>query len=328
MKYLPLYSATLVAGALMVSPACDKAEVAPLPNTTFSPAEVSADLGYGQAAYEYTANIVGFGPRPPASGGMAKVRAYVRQQLEAAGWTTRNQSFEANLPAEAAQAVGRSKMALTNVIARHGDSPKDARFILCAHIDSKRMPGTTFVGADDAASAVASIIVIAKELAQKNPELANQLEIVFFDGEEALVGDMGPKRNGFDGVYGSRFYAESWRNRNKPQAALLLDMIGHKDLDLIIPGNCPPDLVQRLLESATAEGGGDFVQPRRDEILDDHVPLNLAKIPCVNLLGNFADKDWWHSTGAVTDDLSIIDPDSLDFSIRTALRFLRDSAAQ
>lgn len=322
--FLPL----LCLGSLLTS--CRDGQTTVIPAVKrFEPTAVADDLPFGEAAYAHTANILGFGPRPPGSEGLANVRTYVADELAKAGWTAREQHFQARLPQPVAQELGKAQQSFANVIARYEDAQKTADFVLCAHIDSKRFPGKVFLGADDAASAVAAILVLAKHLASESPELAKRIEIVFFDGEEALVGEMGPERGGYDGLYGSRFYTATWRDKDsKPRTALLLDMVGHRDLSLIVPGNCPPELTNQLLAAAAAEGGVNTVRAVSEHIADDHVPLNLGGIPCVNLLGDFQSKDWWHSTGEITDDLSIVDPDSLDFSMRTALRYLNVKLAE
>jgi hypothetical protein len=54
-------------------------------------------------------------------------------------------------------------------------------------------------------------------------------------------------------------------------------------------------------------------------IIDDHVPLNFAGIPTVDMIGDFSRSGWWHTPG---DNLKIISAESLDKSIRVTLRML------
>ncbi len=267
----------------------------------------------GQAAYEQTAAILAKGPRPPGSESLAAVRTRVRAELEKAGWVTQGQPFERMTP------VG--KVAFENVRARFSTGKDDpwarpVRGILCAHIDSKFFKDRHFLGADDAASACAAIVVIAEFLARERPEQAAELELVFFDGEEAFGENITPQ----DGLYGSRHYANQWRSRdNKPTFGILLDMIGHKDLSIRLPSDTPVELKESVLAAARAEGAEGQFGMAAGPIIDDHVPLNFAGIPTVDIIGDFTRFGWWHTPG---DGLKIISAESLETSIRVTLRVL------
>jgi Zn-dependent M28 family amino/carboxypeptidase len=185
-----------------------------------------------------------------------------------------------------------------------------------------------FLGADDAASACGAILEIAAILAQGEPDLARQVELVFFDGEEAF----GDSITLFDGLYGSRFYATEWRTRpDKPEFGIVLDMIGHKDLRIELPSDTPEDLRDAVLAAAKAERAAGHFAIAPGSFLDDHVPLIMAGIPTVDIIGRFAvgaepsgkpiHVPWWHTTG---DSLELISVESLDISIRVTLRVLRE----
>jgi hypothetical protein len=139
---------------------------------------------------------------------------------------------------------------------------------------------------------------------------------VFFDGEEALEENITPQ----DGLYGSRHYANFWRARDdKPKWGILLDMIGHKDLSIRLPSDTPQDLKELVFAAAKEEGADAHFGMAATPIIDDHVPLNLAGIPTVDLIGDFTRRGWWHTVG---DNLNIISPESLDISIRVTLRMI------
>jgi hypothetical protein len=279
---------------------------------------LGGDGGFGDAAFRETADILAFGPRPPGSEGLDKVRAHVRERLEEAGWVTQGQSFE--------QQTVIGNVRFENVRARFGgagDDPWARRIdgLLCAHIDSKLYEDIHFVGADDAASACAAIVVIARHLARRNPSLAARLELVFFDGEEAFMENITPR----DGLYGSRYYAARWRGReDKPRFGVVLDMVGHRDLRIALPSDTAPHLKDAVFAAARAERAVDAFGVAPGPIIDDHVPLNFAGIPTVNLIGDFGRFRWWHTAN---DNLELIDPRSLDVSIRVTLRLLEDLAA-
>lgn len=115
-------------------------------------------------------------PRPAESPRLGECRQYVRRQLAACGWETRDESFEA------ATEDGHLVRGV-NLIATHKDRPVSdgPRFCLGAHLDSR--PETP--GADDNASAVATMLEIARNLDRDWPEQSRlELELVAFDLEE------------------------------------------------------------------------------------------------------------------------------------------------
>jgi hypothetical protein len=267
----------------------------------------------GKAAYDQTAAILAKGPRPPGSPALDAVRSHVRAELEKSGWVTQGQAFERMTPA--------GKVKFENVRARFSGGEGDpwgrpVRGLLCAHIDSKYYKDRHFVGADDAASACAAIVVIAEFLARERPEQARELELVFFDGEEAFDENITPQ----DGLYGSRHYANQWRSRDdKPRFGILLDMIGHENLSIRLPSDTPAHLKEAVFAAARAEGVESHFGMAPGPIIDDHVPLNFAGIPTVDIIGDFSRSGWWHTAG---DNLKIISADSLDISMRVTLRML------
>jgi hypothetical protein len=267
----------------------------------------------GEAAYEQTLMILAKGPRPPQSKALDDVRAHVATQLRAGGWVTRGEVFERQTP--------KGMIRFENLRARFavgGADPWGRRVdgLLCTHIDSKRYDDKVFLGADDAASACAAIVVMAEFLAKKKPEQATTLELVFFDGEEALGENITP----WDGLYGSRHYANYWRARDdKPKWGILLDMIGHKDLSIRLPSDTPEDLKELVFAAAKSEDAEAYFGMAATPIIDDHVPLNFAGIPTVDLIGDFTRSGWWHTAG---DNLNIISADSLDISMHVTLRMI------
>lgn len=270
----------------------------------------AATTDHGKRAHAHTAEILKFGPRPPGSESLGKVLDYVATEMGKSGWVATRQTFEAATPL--------GQMTFTNLVMNHRSSkgePPEA--VLCAHIDSKRMPDVTFVGADDAASAVGALIEIGRVLAESDPKRAARTEIVFFDGEEGI----NPQMTASDGIYGSRHYAGEWTDRDvKPRFGILLDMIGHKDLRIRIPSDSPPHLRDALMEAARTRGVLDHYGVAPGPILDDHVPLNEVGIPTIDVIGDFSRAPWWHTPD---DNLELIDPQSLETSIQVTLEMLR-----
>jgi glutaminyl-peptide cyclotransferase len=272
----------------------------------------------GKTALANTAEILHFGPRPPASNALKLVRQSVSAKLSASGWIVTEQSFERFTP------VGTVRF--TNLRARFpnpGETdpwPRPVDGILSAHIDSKPSKDNLFVGADDSASCVGAILEVARILASSHPDQARRMELVFFDGEESLSGEMtedeGPIPK--DGLWGSRAYANLWRNAaSKPRFGILLDMVGHKNLAIRLPGDTPTFLKTACLGAAAKESADNhFAMSSRATIGDDHVPLNLAGIPSIDVCGNYGEFPWWHTPG---DNLENLSAESLDISVRVTV---------
>ncbi len=268
----------------------------------------------GAVAYGHTKAILAHGPRPPESAALQAVRGYLKEQLEKSGWTVQSQPFERST------SVGIKKFENLRARFAGGGDPwqRQVDGLLCAHIDSKTFKDKAFLGADDAASACGAILEIAAILSKDDPEAAKRMELVFFDGEEAF----GENLTAFDGLYGSRYYASEWRAKEKrPSFGIVLDMIGHKNLKIALPSDTPDALREAVMAAAKAESATGHFSIAPGPIIDDHMPLNLAGIPTVDMIGDFTHGGWWHTTA---DCLELIDHKSLDISIRVTLRVLRD----
>ena len=120
-----------------------------------------------------------------------------------------------------------------------------------------------------------------------NPLLAQKIELVFFDGEEAVR-----QWSDTDGIYGSRYYARQLRESKRASQfkfGILWDMIGKKkppEHHLLFPRLSPPELAKGIFAAADALGSrGHFTYLDRD-ITDDNKPLNLPSphIPSIDLI--------------------------------------------
>lgn len=271
----------------------------------------------GETAYAHTEAIVNFGPRPPGSAALDKSRNYVSEQLAKHGWVTQKREFSAFTP--------KGNVKFANLVARYapdGDKPevwtRPAKGILCAHIDSKLFEDQLFLGADDAASSVGLILTLAPDLSRNHPDKASQLELAFFDGEEAFGQNLTPR----DGLYGSRHYAAAWRRQeSKPSFGILLDMVGHKNLSIAIPSDSPKELADLLFKTAGDLNHQDRFRRNPTPIIDDHIHLNNAGIPTIDIIGDFSASNWWHTS---RDNMDLISPQSLEISFQVVRSMLNE----
>ena len=268
----------------------------------------------GSRAYAEVEKQVSFGPRPAGSQALSGARAHLTSALEANGWTVEQQSFAAQTPHGTLQMV--------NLVARFG--PKAAavlstqKAIVASHYDTKSFSTISFVGANDGASSTGALVELSRVLAL-DPALAAQVELVFFDGEEALQ-----QFSETDGLYGSRHYATQLRDSGRAaqfKLAVVWDMIGDRNLTVTLPLDSPKELTQGLLASAEALQSRGAFRIFDRPMLDDHVPLNLiARIPAIDIID--FEYDPWHTAD---DTLSQISPDSLQTIGSITLHFLRKS---
>lgn len=249
--------------------------------------------------------LVAFGPRPPDTDAVEKSRNYIADQLQGFGWKVARQEFTSDTP--------RGKKHFVNVIAKFGTSAKPT-FLLCSHYDTKTFDTGAFVGANDGGSSSGLLIELARVFA-KAPKLAAQLELVFFDGEEAYEAFTET-----DGLYGSRFFAKELARTGAAKqlrGGILFDMIGDRSLDVTLPPDSPPDLAAGIFASADALQLRNHFTYSRGGILDDHTPLNEAGVPTIDLI----DFDYppWHTLHDTIDKLS---PESLRIVGAVATHFL------
>ena len=269
----------------------------------------------GEKAFDHTRKLVEFGPRPSGSGRLAKARDYIAESLQQSGWDVERQKFADTTP--------RGPVEFVNLIARFPSAPGNPattdtqRVIVASHYDTKLFDTIRFVGASDGASSSGALLEIARVLAT-TPALARKIELVFFDGEEAVQ-----QFSETDGLYGSRFYARQLRDskRNRQfKSGVLLDMIGDKDLTITLPPDSPPQLAQGIFASADALAVRKYFSYLDRNILDDHVPLSSvtqANIPTIDVID--FDYAYWHTADDTLDKLS---PESLQTVGAVTLHYL------
>jgi glutaminyl-peptide cyclotransferase len=275
----------------------------------YDPAQAVSGQFEGKNAYDWAMKIVAFGPRASGSAALEKTRAIFEVELAAMGWETQRQSFE--------EATPRGKIAFVNLRARFpgGDTWQRAvPLVVGSHYDTKFFPNLIFVGANDGASGNAVMLELAR-ISATRPGLARNLELVFFDGEEATV-NFTPT----DGLHGSRHYQKFLRSlpaRSRPRMALIFDMVGDSNLRIGIPPNSSRRLLALALQAASEAGTRAHFGIHPAEILDDHVPLAGAGLEVTN----FIDLDYpsWHTSA---DTLDKISPESLAIAGRTATHLI------
>jgi glutaminyl-peptide cyclotransferase len=245
----------------------------------------------GKRAFEHVRQLVEIGPRPAGSPGAARAREYIAKQLGELGLKVEEQAFDAKTPLGVVRMV--------NLRAMFPSEPASGpRLLITGHYDTKLFEEFTFVGANDGGSSAAFLIEIARVL--KDAKRPLPIELVFFDGEEAVI----DWNQGDDNTYGSRHYVEAARAGGRlkdVRAMILVDMIGDRDLRILRETNSTPWLTDAIWNAAKRAGRREFVEEPLD-VKDDHLSFLKAGVPAVDIID--LDYPAWHTEGDTLDKVS------------------------
>jgi Zn-dependent M28 family amino/carboxypeptidase len=254
------------------------------------PASQPAGATFDSArAFEDLERIVAIGPRPAGSPGARQARDVIQRTMQAIGLTAVEQAFDAATPA--------GTLRMVNLRVSLPGASTAGRLVIAGHYDTKRFSGVTFVGANDGGSSTAFLIELARVL--KTRKNALPIELVFFDGEEAVV-----EWTGTDHTYGSRHYVQAARvegTLGQVKAMILVDMIGDRDLRVMRETNSTPWLTDAIWNAARRLQRREFVG---EEIVveDDHLEFLRAGVPAVDLID--LDYPAWHTAADTLDKCS------------------------
>jgi glutaminyl-peptide cyclotransferase len=166
-----------------------------------------------------------------------------------------------------------------------------------------------FVGANDPASSVATLLEVARVLGTRQQKPKMTYWLVFFDGEEAFCRDWDEcsKPGSPDNTYGSRYYVAQLQKQNelgRVRAMVLLDLMGYKKLEL---GRDPSSTrwLQDIIWKTGRELGHKKIFVDREEGVggDDHEPFLQAGVPAVDLI-QLNSYPHWHRADDTIDKVS------------------------
>src|SRR5438093_10069291 len=246
----------------------------------------------GEKAFAHVQRLVDFGPRPGGSKAIEKSRDYIEDQLRRSGWQVTRQAFSDDTP--------RGKIQFVNLIAQFSSQGKavSPTFLLCSHYDTKMFDTIRFVGANDGGSSTGLLLELARVIGQ-HPNLARKIELVFFDGEEAVE-----QFSQADGLYGSRYFARQLQGAGAKQfrGGLLFDMVGDRSLGITLPADSPAEMARDIVAAAEALKVRSYFTYLDRELVDDHTPLTAIGIRTLDVIDfDFA---WWHTADDTMDKLS------------------------
>lgn len=241
-----------------------------------------------------------FGVRVPGTSGHLKCRDWLLEQVKENCENARLQPFSH------AWSVNRQKVSMWNVIGEQNWSKAKVRVLLLAHWDTRPYADQEYdetkaskpiAGANDGASGVAVLLELMRVMKDRLPEDVGVMYL-FTDGE-----DLGPQLD--EMFIGAKAFAREMP-KPKPTYGILLDMIGDKNLEVPMEPNSyayAPGLMKALYAHAASVGlGKTFPMKRGPYIEDDHIPLNQAGLPVIDLID--FDYPSWHTLEDTADKCS------------------------
>jgi len=243
----------------------------------------------GKRAFAHVAKQVNFGPRPSGSPGLAHLQEYLLSELKSYGCNVETDDFSADTP------VGRLRM--KNILVKiPGEKP--GVILLGTHYDTLLMEN--FVGADDAGSSTALMLELARLLCPQRGKYA--VWIAFFDGEEAMK-----HWSDTDGRYGSRQMAARLSTSGdikKVRAFLLADIVGGRKAQFLRESSSTPALVELVWNTAAKLGYTAFFLNDITSAEDDHDSFLKRGVPAVDVIGDFVNNGYWHTSQDSLDKIS------------------------
>lgn len=293
-----LLAAIAAVGVSCSSGAAKAVEAAPTPEA----AAFSAD-----SAYAYVARQVEFGPRVPGTDAHRQCREWLVAELQRHGADT------VTVQQGTVPDIG----TIYNIMARFNASAHK-RVLLLAHYDTRpwadeeadpALHSTPIDGANDGASGVGVLLELARQFGINSPEVG--VDLLMVDGE-----DSGSSGNDDSWARGAAYWAENLPYKFTeplPAYGILLDMVGGEDAVFpreMFSNHLAPAVVNKVWGTASRlKLDRRFVNRIDGAINDDHLHVNGAGIPCIDIIecanpatGSFPPT--WHTLSDNLDHIS------------------------
>lgn len=255
----------------------------------------------GNAALELARQQCAFGPRVPGTPQHAKCADWLTATLQAACDTVIVQQAQVK--------TGQGNMiGIKNIIGTINPDASE-RLLLLAHWDTRPWADNDpdpanhskpVMGANDGASGVAVLLQLARQLKEQGTTMG--IDIVLVDAEDMGITDIEESW-----ALGAQYWAKHPHVQGyKPLFGILLDMVGASDAtftreyySLQYAGG----FVDLVWKNAA---GSHFINASGGAVTDDHVFVNQAGIPCIDIIDMRSDSDSgfcsaWHTVGDTID---------------------------
>ena len=278
------------------------------PDTATSAAQAIRKAFDGEGAYALTRQQCDFGPRVPGTPAHAKCAEWLESTLKGSCDTVMVQTGTVQTATE-------GKMGIKNIIGIINPEASQ-RLLLLAHWDTRPWADNDpdasnhskpVMGANDGASGVGVLLQLASQLKAESPTIG--VDIVLVDAE-----DMGEDDNEESWGLGTQYWVQHPHVKGyKPLFGILLDMVGASDATFTreyYSMQYAGGFVDLVWKCAA---GSHFINAQGGAVTDDHVFVNRAGIPCVDIIDLRSDSPTgfcpeWHT---INDTMGAIDPATL-----------------
>jgi len=248
----------------------------------------------GAKAYDFTAKLVAFGPRPSGSDAIALTQTYILSQLKNFGCQVDTDDFHAETP------IG--SLPMKNIVAKIPGTGQGI-ILLLTHYDTKRLDN--FVGAEDGGSSSGLMLEMAQLLCSAQKQRPYAVWIGFVDGEEAVIN----WDTNNDNTYGSRELAARMAisgDLKKTKAVILADMIGQNGLHIPRETDSTKWLKDLIWNTAARLGYKDVFVSGESQASDDHDSFLRRGIPAADVidLQDYMNEGYWHTPQDTMDKIS------------------------
>ena len=308
--------------AMMLITQCDRKK----DKTPVEREYVEAPAFDADSAFAFVKAQTDFGPRVPNSEAHEQCARYLLSALSAYCDNVMAQTFTAT-------AYNGTKLQGTNIIGSFAPEKK-RRVVLSSHWDSRHVAdhdpdpanrNRPIDGANDGASGVGVLLEVARQLAQKRPDIG--VDIVLFDAEDygAPEGTRAPEGEWWG--LGSQYWAENPHVADyRADYGILLDMVGGANAKFRyehFSSEYAQDILTKVWSAASRLGfGKTFVAERTHPITDDHYYVNtLGTVRMIDIIH----QDDYSGTGfpptwhTLNDNIDHIDKNTLSVVGKTLL---------
>lgn len=269
------------------------------------------------------------GPRNPGSQAHTRCADMIAGRLKAYGIDSVAQQYAGVTTADGKTFTARNILGAINPTATD-------RVLLLAHYDTRpvadndpdpALRATPISGANDGGSGVAVLLEITRLLGRTTPDSLG-IDLLFVDMEDSGVS--GVEDSDDTWCLGTQQWVKQmpYTAANKPRYAVLLDMVGGKGARFhreYFSDRSAPGVVNHIWAVARESGFSDrFVNKPGGAVVDDHIHINAAGIPCIDIIESLNEQTGsfnptWHTTA---DRIDAIDAESLRIVAQTLLNAL------
>ena len=308
--------------AMMLITQCDRKK----DKTPVEREYVEAPAFDADSAFAFVKAQTDFGPRVPNSEAHEQCARYLLSALSAYCDNVMAQTFTAT-------AYNGTKLHGTNIIGSFSPE-KPRRVALSSHWDSRHVAdhdpdpanrNRPIDGANDGASGVGVLLEVARQLAQKRPDIG--VDIVLFDAEDygAPEGTHAPEGEWWG--LGSQYWAENPHVADyRADYGILLDMVGDANAKFRyehFSSEYAQDILTKVWSAASKLGfGKTFVAERTHPITDDHYYVNtLGNVRMIDIIhqDDYSGTGFTSTWHTLNDNIDHIDKNTLSVVGKTLL---------